>query len=591
MFTTFQKIAIAYSAISVLAFHLGLAQHRHDPQGVIGVELESLVEARFGPEYSDIAYDLIDSLVGKRDNIFTEYITDPYGTLRGCALFFAHAVDSEDECVLGIYKDGVVLWDSGKILTGYAYSIYAISDVNRDGKVEILITTKSSQAPDVDYMDIFSWDGSGARRINEVDSSAFNLTLLRSASEMFRLVDVDGDGIQEIQGYWSDEDWNREYFPHDPIPTRPWVTYSWNGELYGLWSSTPQVSGATFFPANRLMVKTSCSVTASGDSLDFRYVWSNAASSEQEMRLFAIEGFRSAFTSYCPSGWQTFGKWADRSVAEWQTAGLDREANVKPGRTTEGVRITTRGLPAIVRFYAQGCRPSPIGDTPNQLSVEDLRNDLFGNSFSSYTLGPVDPPFPFLPLGLLDTLTSYASQSRTLGWITSQTVADKYLSYFSTAKTQLEQNNTAGARTTLQSVLRDVDVDSSSALTSEAYALLRYNTEYLLDQLPTPQELSIDDLIALKHESESKGWIGDKNFVKELDNGLDNAKKHLARGDSVNCAKELEKFQEKVKKEYDKTVEDQRKHKPRDKRFVTEEGYRSLAEGAQKIIDRIAEKK
>jgi hypothetical protein len=65
----------------------------------------------------------------------------------------------------------------------------------------------------------------------------------------------------------------------------------------------------------------------------------------------------------------------------------------------------------------------------------------------------------------------------------------------------------------------------------------------------------------------------------------------LARGDSVNCAKELEKFQEKVKKEYDKTVEDQRKHKPRDKRFVTEEGYRSLAEGAQKIIDRIAEKK
>ena len=134
-------------------------------------------------------------------------------------------------------------------------------------------------------------------------------------------------------------------------------------------------------------------------------------------------------------------------------------------------------------------------------------------------------------------------------------------------------------------------MDSSSILTSEAYALLRYNTEYLLDRLPRPKQLTIDDLISLKHEAYAKGWIGDEHFVKELDNGLENAKKHLARGDSVNCAKELEKFQDKVKKEYDKTVEDRKRNKPRDKRFVTEEGFASLTKGAQSIIDRLPRKK
>jgi hypothetical protein len=248
--------------------------------------------------------------------------------------------------------------------------------------------------------------------------------------------------------------------------------------------------------------------------------------------------------------------------------------------------MSSTGLPSVAQYYVQGL----TAGTP-VVSDEEKRNDILNNSVVGYTLGVLGTaPLPVTP-EFLDTLTSFTTQSRSLGWITSQATAEKYLSYFTDAKTKLEQSDTAAARASLQLVLRDVEIDSSSALTTEAYALLRYNTEYLLNQLPVPQEVSIDDLIALKHESESKGWIGDGNFVKELDNSLDNAKKHLARGDSVNCAKELKKFQEKVKREYDKTVEDQKKHKPRDKRFVTEKGYRSLTEGAQKIIDRLPKKK
>ena len=69
-------------------------------------------------------------------------------------------------------------------------------------------------------------------------------------------------------------------------------------------------------------------------------------------------------------------------------------------------------------------------------------------------------------------------------WITNQTTTNKYDSLFNTAKTQLQQNNNNAARTTLQTALQEVRVDSTDNLTSEAYALLKYNTEYLLENLP-----------------------------------------------------------------------------------------------------------
>lgn len=101
----------------------------------------------------------------------------------------------------------------------------------------------------------------------------------------------------------------------------------------------------------------------------------------------------------------------------------------------------------------------------------------------------------------------------------------------------------------------------------------------------------LDTLISTKHQVFALGWFGDKNFANELDNHLDNAQKHLAKGDSVNTFKEVEKFQEKVQKEYEKTIDNEKKNKPRDKRFVTVEGWKFLYYNAQYILDRLPKKK
>ena len=82
-------------------------------------------------------------------------------------------------------------------------------------------------------------------------------------------------------------------------------------------------------------------------------------------------------------------------------------------------------------------------------------------------------------------MNSYVSEARILGWITNQSTADKYTNYMDTVRSQLQNLNLSGARVTLQTVISHVNSDSSSTLTSEAYALIRFNTEYLLSILHT----------------------------------------------------------------------------------------------------------
>ncbi len=107
------------------------------------------------------------------------------------------------------------------------------------------------------------------------------------------------------------------------------------------------------------------------------------------------------------------------------------------------------------------------------------------------------------------------------------------------------------------------------------------------DTTVMPTSGLVDTLIAMKHRASDRGWLADDKFVNELDNGLANAQKHLARGDSANCAREVKTFQDKVNKQYQTTLDNEKKNKRRDKRFVTVEGWKFLFYNAQYILDRL----
>ena len=111
-------------------------------------------------------------------------------------------------------------------------------------------------------------------------------------------------------------------------------------------------------------------------------------------------------------------------------------------------------------------------------------NNVLHNSIKKKTLAPAKLPDPFIYIDFLDTLKTYTDSSYSLGWIKDEQTRNKYNNSFTTAKTYLEQGDSSTARAELQKVLIDCNTDSSTVLTSEAYALLYFNTEYLFNKLP-----------------------------------------------------------------------------------------------------------
>jgi len=117
------------------------------------------------------------------------------------------------------------------------------------------------------------------------------------------------------------------------------------------------------------------------------------------------------------------------------------------------------------------------------------------------TVAPVALPSSFLPLDFLETLVSYIDQAFNLGWIDDQDIVNDLDEKLGDAKQQLEQGETKEAIEILQDFIEEVEEeagveeededdeddydedDDQKHLTSEAYALLKYNAEYLIKKL------------------------------------------------------------------------------------------------------------
>jgi hypothetical protein len=166
---------------------------------------------------------------------------------------------------------------------------------------------------------------------------------------------------------------------------------------------------------------------------------------------------------------------------------------VLPSTTLDSIVITSRGIPGLRRYVAEPYLPDsvlglilPDEDDTSAAALRQAQSDSIRQSLSAkgWTVGPVAPDSPFISLNFLDTLNSYITQSRSLGWITNDPTANKYKRLIDTARSNLQANIRGVTKAKLDSVLINVHTDSASTLTSEAYALLRFNTEYLLSKLP-----------------------------------------------------------------------------------------------------------
>ena len=214
----------------------------------------------------------------------------------------------------------------------------------------------------------------------------------------------------------------------------------------------------------------------------YQYTITSSAQSNQSTNWFEVQGSSLVDSISSPLGWWG-NSYGIRAIVSWGSDSLHR---IAPGTSLGGFGLVASGLPAIQTYYAQGWFPVPMVDVePDSI----VNGDMIGNMINGRTVGPVTPPAPFNGLNFLDTIKSYINQSRPLGWITNQTTADKYTRLIDSARSNLQANNRGVTKAKLDSVLVNANADSSSTLTSEAYALLRFNTEYVLNKLREEDEL------------------------------------------------------------------------------------------------------
>jgi len=429
--------------------------------------IKQQLNVHFGVDYEIDDAIFVDSLENHYDRN-RHGIYDEYGTLDNCIVFTASEYERYKSInrVIGVYRTNQIIWYSENIADEYilgAGFIDMIEDINNDGKVEIMTIWETEGGAAYRYRTLYvhSWDGTQGNIA--VDMSYGSSPIGCSEFESFYYIDVNGDGKWEIIS-----------FPN---------VFEWDGSKY-LLSETMQLDSiAMFFPRNNFIPIVNASIVQIEDKFIYSFSVENSNSSAQSINEFDVYGFDDYVKVY--GSIEVESTDVTTLAQNWRGVRLGTSISwegypIKPGESLSGFSYSTDGLPIIDKAYLRAYNYQWAGDYQENTSVKDYLN----NSVIIKTVAAKLPPSPFNQQEFLDSLINYNIHSYQLNWIINQATSNKYDSLFNAAKVQLQQNNNNAVRITLQTVLQEVDIDSTENLTSEAYALLRYNTEYLLEQIP-----------------------------------------------------------------------------------------------------------
>ena len=235
------------------------------------------------------------------------------------------------------------------------------------------------------------------------------------------------------------------------------------------------------------------------DTLIYFYEIKNGEESRQNLLSFEIE-YKANVSDATTNRWYSRkvfdgklenNRWLTFDAMRWRWSG---DQGLQPTWRKDGFALKSKSVPGIVNAYFQGLAKeygTPDGGPFSDVHLEVLKlMDFPRNYVIRKTVGPVLPLEPFVPLAFLDTLMSYKHQAFALGWIKNQGIVTSLDQKLDNAKAQLQRNNKTAARNMLHAFINEVEAlnkgggpQGGGQITSEAYALLKFNAEYLISKL------------------------------------------------------------------------------------------------------------
>lgn len=237
-----------------------------------------------------------------------------------------------------------------------------------------------------------------------------------------------------------------------------------------------------YYPSGRNFSESIRCVVDKGETFRYHYEIENSLNSAQRIWSFLICTDAQLDSIVAPEGWRsslTLGVQDIRRVEWWAS---DTTDFIMPGSTLRNLSISSPHLPSILSYYAEGWFDLP------KVNVEPDSIVGGGNIFERYkqgsAIGPKAPPVPFEPLQFLDTLISYKHQAFALGWIKEEGIVTSLDAKLEAARPQIIADRPS-AKNILESFVNELDALNTQGdqITSEAYALLKFNAQYLISQL------------------------------------------------------------------------------------------------------------
>ncbi len=238
----------------------------------------------------------------------------------------------------------------------------------------------------------------------------------------------------------------------------------------------------------------------------YNFKVSNGNKSKQLLDTIVIKFSATIYDQTAPSKDWYMDEYRAGRTDTWRWSKTRGEpSGISQGVMQEGFSLKSKGLPSIVDVFFFGERrkrfsgPSPTYDTDE---IHESFDRVFTQLESQYphtkgtvtrkTIGPKTPPADFKPIPFLDYIITLKHEAYNLGWIKNAGIEQSLDAKLDNAKKKIEQGNIEAAKNILMAFINEVeaqgcvtyeDCSSGKHISPEAYALLKYNVQYLISNL------------------------------------------------------------------------------------------------------------
>ncbi len=241
----------------------------------------------------------------------------------------------------------------------------------------------------------------------------------------------------------------------------------------------------TIVPANKVNALVKSTISNDGTNYKYQYEVINLKNSKQAILGFSIEYQKILLDYYYDRNKIIFltTNVLKTNMIQWA---MEIIHIIVQNSTMNDFYTISLGIPGIEKYYIEG-----LGKEGNSHSPY-LRQDTFVNSVSGKTLGPVKLPWeetnytaPNKTSAMIDRLLGYMDESFNEGWIEDVNVRDDLTNRLSEIKNNYKAGKISEAKAVLQGILDYIEPykDTDKVILSEAYGLLKYNLEYVRDEL------------------------------------------------------------------------------------------------------------